>query len=170
MISVPSAKKQDVGPISQYVAVALTYKVFKVLDARRADNGCSDTRQRPRQGDLGHAYAALFGDLFNPIGVLMRPESFSFAGKNGPVDNLLGTCSLKILGSVAVRTSSQITKALRSSKSTHRSVLPRVVAASVLSGRVRRPRASGDHGMMPTPKWFSVGNISRSSSRYTSEW
>ena len=170
MTSVPSAKKQDIGPISPYVAVALTYNVFKVLDARRADNRRSDTRQRPSQGDLGHAHAALFGYLFNSIEALMRPKSFSFVGKNGPVDNLLGTRSLKILNNVAVSTSSQINKAHKVLKGTHKSVLPRVETASVVNGRVRRPRASGDHGMMPTPKWFNVGNISRSSSRYTSEW
>ena len=89
------------------VRSSCTYKVFKVLDARRADNGCSHTRQRPRQGDLGHAYAALFGNLIDPIKALVRPESFSLVRKNGPVDNLLGTRSLKILGSVAVTTSSQ---------------------------------------------------------------
>ena len=52
----------------------------------------------------------------------------------------------------------------------HGLVLPRVVTVSIFRGRVRRLRASGDQGIMPTPKRFSVRNISRSSSRYTSEW
>ena len=101
MISVPSANKV-INVIFKHEVVTRTYELFEVLNARRAENGCSDTRQRPRQGDLGHAYAALFGDLFDPIGVLMRPESYGIAGKSEPVDNLLGTCSFKIPSLVAV--------------------------------------------------------------------
>ena len=102
MISVPSANKLGISVILKHEVVVRTYKLFEVLDARRAKNGCSDTRQRPRQRDLGHAYAALFGDLFDPMVALMRPESYGIAGKSEPVDNLLGTCSLKIPSLVAV--------------------------------------------------------------------
>lgn len=69
----------------------------------------------------------------------------------------------------------------------YRSVLLRWVSFSASYGRARTPRASGDHGIDPTPsswrecylsQWiiliigsylltFSVGNISLSSSRYT---
>ena len=84
--------------------VARTYKLFDVLHARRADNRRGDTRQRPRQGDLGHTYPAPFGDLFDPSGALMRPRSCHFVGRNGPIDNLLGARSLKILSTVSVIT------------------------------------------------------------------
>ena len=104
VISVPSAKKIEIGLNTQYIVVARTYKLFQVLEACRTDHRCSDTRQRPRQGDLRHAYSALLGDRFHPIGALIRPESYSFTGKNGPADNLRGTRSLKVRSGVQVTT------------------------------------------------------------------
>ena len=50
----------------------------------------------------GHAYPTLLGDLFNPIGALVRPKTCHFVGKNGPIDNLSGARFFKILGSVSV--------------------------------------------------------------------
>ena len=44
----------------------------------------------------------LLGDLFNPIGALVRPKTCHFVGKNGPIDNLLGARFFRILGSVSV--------------------------------------------------------------------
>ena len=102
VISVPSAKKIWIGLNTQYIVVARTYKLFQVLEACRTDHRCSDTRQRPRQGDLRHAYPALLRDRFDPIGALIRPESYSFTRKNGPVDNLLGTRSLKVFCGIPV--------------------------------------------------------------------
>jgi hypothetical protein len=93
-----------IGLNTECVAVARTYKISEVLDARRADNRRSDTRQRPRQGDLRHANPALFGDLFDPVEALMRRKSCRFAGKNGPIDNLLRARSFKILSSVTAIT------------------------------------------------------------------
>ena len=151
MILVPSEKKQGIGLNTEDLdaVVARTHKLFEVPYAHRAYHGRSDVRQRPCQRDLGYAYPTLLGDLFNPIGALMRPKTCHFVGKNGPIDNLPGARFFRILGSVSVT---------------------RVVTVSVLRGLVRRPRASGEQGMMPTPNHFGVGNISCPSLRCTSEW
>ena len=52
-----------------------TDQILEFLDTRTANDWCRDPRQRPRQGDLCHAYAALLGYFFNPTRTLMRRRS-----------------------------------------------------------------------------------------------
>lgn len=59
------------------------------------------------------------------------------------------------------------TLAVECTECTYGSESPRLDDAAF--GRLRRPRARGDQEIEPTPYIFSVGNISRSSSRYMSE-
>ena len=67
-------------------------------------------------------------------------------GKNGPIDNLLGARSFKILSSVSV-TPNRIRQLLEGIeivlRDTHRLVLPCVVTALVFKGWVRSPHISG---------------------------
>ena len=46
--------------------ISRTNQILEFLDARTASNWRRDSCQRPRQGDLRHAYAALLGYLFDP--------------------------------------------------------------------------------------------------------
>jgi hypothetical protein len=49
-----------------------TNQVLEFLGTRTANDWCCDSCQRPRQGDLRHAYAALLGYFLDPSRILMK--------------------------------------------------------------------------------------------------
>ena len=49
-----------------------TNQVLEFLGTRTANDWCCDSCQRPRQGDLCHAYAALLGYFLDPSRILMK--------------------------------------------------------------------------------------------------
>jgi hypothetical protein len=53
-------------------SLSRTNQVLEFLDTRTANDWRRDSRQRPCQGDLRHAYAAFLGYLFNPNRILKK--------------------------------------------------------------------------------------------------
>lgn len=51
-----------------------TNQLLEVLGTRRANDRGGDSCQRPCQGYLSHAYAALLGNLFDPGQTLVKPR------------------------------------------------------------------------------------------------
>ena len=118
----------------------LTEDVLEVRQAGRADDGSAHTRlgEHPRKRDLRHADALLLRELINPgdDAISNAPSSRSSAHR------LRGThISTYLDVSWSKKGMSYVVENL--------SVLPRTVASRDV--RVSRPRASGDHGIAPTP-------------------
>lgn len=67
--------KQEFNPYRHMTQVTETMtrtnQILEFLDTRTANDWRCDSCQRPRQGDLCHAYAALLGYFFDPSRILM---------------------------------------------------------------------------------------------------